>query len=141
VSGDHNPRNAEIADWIGKQSQGRVVLEINPHSVAPLFADCDLAIMAGGPTIYEAACCGLPMILIVIAENQLSQARAWGERAFVKFLGFKKDLYSEELLNAFFGFYNNNKKLHEISRSNEFPLDSQGSTRVCDNIMNLSRKV
>ncbi len=79
ISGEHNPRNAEYLEWIKKHGEERVNFLVNPRPIAPLFMECDLAVMAGGTMTFEAACCGLPMLLITIADNQVQQATAWEE--------------------------------------------------------------
>ena len=77
ISGASNPSNPSLKKWIETHGQGRVSLHIDPDLVAPLFASCDLAVMAGGNTTFEAAACGLPMMIVTIAENQWSQAEGW----------------------------------------------------------------
>lgn len=136
MSGECNPRNSEITSWIQDNGESRVIIEINPRNVASLIVSCDLAIMAGGSTIYEAACCGLNMILIATAENQINQSNAWGMRMGIKYLGLKDDVSSDKLLDAFFLFYNN-KNMYEISNKNEMTVDSKGAERVCESILKL----
>lgn len=100
LSGAHNPRNAEIAQWITAHGRTRVELKINPQGLADLFAGCDLAVMAGGTTTYEAVCCGLPMILVAIADNQLSQSRAWEQLGAARFLGLHPGVSAQALCDA-----------------------------------------
>jgi UDP-2,4-diacetamido-2,4,6-trideoxy-beta-L-altropyranose hydrolase len=101
ISGEYNPRNAEIQNWIQQHGDRRVTLKINPVSVAELMLSCDLAIMAGGTGTHESVCCGLPMILIAIADNQIRQAKAWESFGLAKFLGMLKSINSLSLKEAF----------------------------------------
>ncbi|MDA3901187.1 MAG: hypothetical protein PF637_11800 [Spirochaetes bacterium] len=87
VSGKDNPRNKEIQEWVQVNGKGRVILNINPNNVAEIFASCDLAIMAGGTSTFEVAYCGLPMLLITIAKNQIKQAKAWEDLNVGLYLG------------------------------------------------------
>lgn len=87
VSGARNPSNPSLKRWVDVHGQGRVSLRIDPEQVAPLFASCDLAVMAGGTSTYEAAACGLPMILISIADNQVLQSNAWAQLGAALHLG------------------------------------------------------
>ena len=107
ISGAGNPRNPSLVDWIDIFGQGRVSLHIDPPQVAPLFTTCDLAVIAGGTTIYEAACCGLPMILITIAENQAPQAMAWNRDGAAIFIGALTDISSGQILDSFRRFSSN----------------------------------
>jgi UDP-2,4-diacetamido-2,4,6-trideoxy-beta-L-altropyranose hydrolase len=56
-------------------------------TLAPLMAEADLAIGAGGSTSWERLCLGLPSIVITIAENQRPIAEALQEAMLVKWLG------------------------------------------------------
>jgi spore coat polysaccharide biosynthesis predicted glycosyltransferase SpsG len=104
--------------------------------VAKLIASCDLAIMAGGTTIYEAAYCGLPMILVAIAHNQIYQSKVWGARPEILYLGTNGELTAEKLLKAFFYFYNN-PKLYNYLENENLVVDSKGAKRVCENILEI----
>jgi len=101
VSGARNPSNPSLKRWVDAHGQGRVSLHIDPEQVAPLFASCDLAVMAGGTSTYEAAACGLPMILITIAGNQIPQSKAWGEMGAATYLGAMEDVQGSHLESAF----------------------------------------
>lgn len=134
MSSAHNPRNSEIEEWIKDYGHGRVSLKIGPSSVATLFTSCDLAIMAAGTSIYEAACCKLPMILIAIAENQVDQAECWSASNEVTYLGRKEEVTSEKLLKAF-KFFAENPVVDEPKKRGNFFVDAKGASRVCKFIL------
>ena len=46
ISGSTNPSNDMLSRWIQEYGQQRVMLHINPKEIAPLFASCDIAVMA-----------------------------------------------------------------------------------------------
>ncbi len=47
--------------------------------MAAFMADCDLAVTAGGTTVYELCATGVPTILFTMADNQQSLARGLAE--------------------------------------------------------------
>ena len=49
---------------------------VNVKDMAQRMGDCDLAISAAGGTALELCCMGVPTLMIVLAENQQSGARA-----------------------------------------------------------------
>jgi len=101
VSGSTNPSNPSLKRWVDAHGEGRVSLHIDPEQVASLFASCDLVVMAGGTSTYEAARCGLPMILIAIADNQVAQSKAWSDCGCAIYLGTAKDVTESNLISAF----------------------------------------
>jgi spore coat polysaccharide biosynthesis predicted glycosyltransferase SpsG len=54
--------------------------------------------MAGGGTTYEVNFCGLPMLLIAIADNQVAHSKAWQKAGAAKYLGRLEDLDPSMLL-------------------------------------------
>ncbi|MGN1146531.1 MAG: glycosyltransferase, partial [Acetatifactor sp.] len=55
--------------------------------MAALMADCDLAITAGGTTIYELSVIGVPFICFSYAENQEALTEYIGRRQIAGFAG------------------------------------------------------
>lgn len=134
MSGKHNPRNAEIQDWIADYGGDRVDLHINPPSVAELMVKCDIAVMAGGTTTYEAACCGLPMILMAIADNQIRQSKGWEKIGVAKYLGS----FINQLLDSLPVCFRNLVKPEELStmrRKAYKTVDGAGFSRVSHEII------
>lgn len=100
VSGEHNPRNKEIADWIDANGERRVDWHVNPPSVAEFLVSSRVAIIAGGGTTYEANYFGVPMVLIAIADNQILNSLAWQEIGCAQYLGELSNLDSTKIIRA-----------------------------------------
>ena len=58
------------------QSDARVSLHVNTQDMPTLTAAADLAIGAGGSSVWERCCLGLPSITLVLADNQRPNAQA-----------------------------------------------------------------
>lgn len=97
ISGASNPRNGDLQKWVVDHGQGRVKLAIDPDPIAPLFTECELALIAGGTSTYEAACSGLPMVIVTIAENQIDQAESWARSGAALYVGPLDGVTAEEL--------------------------------------------
>ena len=133
ISGKNNPNNDEINNWINTNSNDNVCLFVNPDSIAKLFASCDIAIMAGGSSIYEALCFDLPIVLISIAENQIQHAKSWSKITDrIIYLGSLGDVSSNLLIEN----YNEMKNhIEETSSSSQRLVDGLGSERVAKEII------
>lgn len=53
----------------------RIRLHVETKAMARLTAEADLAIGAGGGSVWERACLGLPTLLLILAENQRPMAQ------------------------------------------------------------------
>ena len=85
VSGPQNPNNRVLAHWASNQGPQLEFL-LNPPHVAAQLRECDLAILSGGMSCYEADSCGLDMVLVPLVPNQLAHARAWATHGRAKVL-------------------------------------------------------
>jgi UDP-2,4-diacetamido-2,4,6-trideoxy-beta-L-altropyranose hydrolase len=68
-------------------SHPNVVLHSGLPTLAPLMAEADLAIGAGGATTWERLCLQIPTILIAVADNQMATARELHRRGLAEWLG------------------------------------------------------
>ncbi len=62
-----------------KQPQTILHHQLNDKEIAELMCNCDIAISAAGQTTCELARCGLPSVLIGVADNQKEQLKKWTE--------------------------------------------------------------
>jgi UDP-2,4-diacetamido-2,4,6-trideoxy-beta-L-altropyranose hydrolase len=58
----------------------RIEVHVDVRDMAALMASADIAIGAGGSSVWERACLGLPSILLVLADNQRVLARELDRR-------------------------------------------------------------
>ncbi|AUB56005.1 hypothetical protein BK007_08335 [Methanobacterium subterraneum] len=63
----------------------------NAAQMKQLMIESDIAISAGGQTIYELARIGVPCIIINVAENQLNHVKGWKCVGFICYAGWKND--------------------------------------------------
>jgi UDP-2,4-diacetamido-2,4,6-trideoxy-beta-L-altropyranose hydrolase len=134
ISGKNNPNNDQINNWVKEHAKGNASLFVNPDSIAQLFASCDIAIMAGGSSIYEALCFDLPIILLSIAENQIYHAKSWSKITHkINYLGPLGEVTPsllKEKFNEMKGYIEKN-----ISPSQQL-VDGKGGDRVATEIVN-----
>lgn len=52
---------------------------------------CDIAVSAGGQTLYELARLGVPALTFVVAQNQMNNVLAWQDAGFTDTIGCWKD--------------------------------------------------
>ena len=77
VVGRFNPNLKKLEQYASEHSG--VILHCDVRDMAGLMADCQLAVTAGGTTIYELAVLGVPFVCFSYAENQEGLTEWLGE--------------------------------------------------------------
>ncbi len=94
----------------------------------------DVAISAGGQTIYELARLGLPTIGICLADNQFKNLEAWSESGFVEFAGWHNDGNLLNSVKSAIEKMDYSKRLR-MSKIGKASCDGQGAIKVVNSIL------
>ncbi len=90
VVGKYNPHLEELTRM--SKERGGITLHRDVKDMAGLMSRCDLAITAGGTTIYELAAIGVPFVCFSYAENQEALTEFVGAQEIAGFAGaYHKD--------------------------------------------------
>ncbi|KAF1070181.1 MAG: UDP-N-acetylglucosamine--N-acetylmuramyl-(pentapeptide) pyrophosphoryl-undecaprenol N-acetylglucosamine transferase [Pseudomonas citronellolis] len=135
IAGRGNPRNASNLRALTGIEHLDVNYRVQPENVAALLEQADLAIMAGGTTTYEAARCGLPMLLLSLAANQIEQSLAMQRMGFAHYLGRHEDIESGALREHVLHLRETPGRLRAMSERAAAAVDGQGGSRVVDSIL------
>jgi UDP-2,4-diacetamido-2,4,6-trideoxy-beta-L-altropyranose hydrolase len=112
-----------------------VMLLVNPSSMSDLMTKNDVAISAGGSTLWELCCLGLPTTIIVTAENQTKTARRL-ERLGAALLIDKKNLLTSTLAHLD-SLLNDSFRRQLLSSNSSKIIDGQGCDRVINAMKDL----
>lgn len=85
ISGKFNPNNKVLEQL--KNNKKNIFIHYDITDMASTMESCDLAITAGGTTIYELAVVGVPFICFSYAENQEKLTELIGKQALGKCAG------------------------------------------------------
>jgi len=91
--GGGNPHIAELKNQFSRYPQ--IQLHVQPTSVSALMRQADMAISAGGTTVWELLKLGIPTMVVSIAENQKAAAEALGNDGYVSYAGDIQTLKDE----------------------------------------------
>lgn len=61
------------------------------EGIKKVMLESDMAISAGGQTLYELARVGVPTIAIAVADNQMNNIRGWQKAGFIEYAGWWED--------------------------------------------------
>ena len=98
-------------------------------TLAPLMAQADLAIGAGGATSWERCCLGLPALVITLADNQQPIAAELHHQRYIQWLGHHADVTEAVLAQAMNHIISNGLPADWSDRCSQL-VDGFGAQRV-----------
>jgi UDP-2,4-diacetamido-2,4,6-trideoxy-beta-L-altropyranose hydrolase len=127
VVGGSNPHADAIATQARRLPAGRLIRDA-AEDMPGLMAAADLAVCAGGSTMWEMAFMGVPFIPVIIADNQRAAVRAMAGDGYPAVEGDKVGRDLAPLLAALAA---DAVRRQELSRIGRRLVDGQGVERVC----------
>jgi UDP-2,4-diacetamido-2,4,6-trideoxy-beta-L-altropyranose hydrolase len=104
----------------------------NPSNMPDLMAWADVAITAGGSTLWELAFMRLPAAVVILADNQEQGAKALADAGAVYILGKPHD---PEFATRLGDFLHNSHRLEELALISGTLVDGYGAKRVIEAMM------
>ena len=105
----------------------------NVQNMASLMGECDLALSAGGTTLYELCAVGVPSISFVTADNQLNAAETFAQKHIIPYAGdirFSSDAVLDNITAFLYENIHSYEKRQESSRCMRSFIDGNGSARI-----------
>ena len=110
----------------------------SPENMAEVMASVDLAVASAGSSMLEMAFLGLPAIVLVAADNQVSGAKGFSELGAVVNLGPGDEDFSELLRSTVSSVANDRPTREAMSRRGMATVDGRGAQRVVDEMLRIS---
>lgn len=101
-----------------------------------VMLESDIAISAGGQTLYELARVGVPTIGICIAENQLNNLKGWKKAGFVECTEWYQDEYFFSKLLKNLNTISSYDIRIERSKAGRDLIDGEGAKRISEILFN-----
>ncbi|MCR5249563.1 MAG: UDP-2,4-diacetamido-2,4,6-trideoxy-beta-L-altropyranose hydrolase [Lachnospiraceae bacterium] len=114
-----------------------VTLHENVSDMAVLMQGCDLAVSAGGTTLYELCAAGVPTVTYTMADNQCPFAKELHKAGAV---WYELDLRNEEqaakkLLTRVSEFVHDQALRRRMSNSARILVDGKGAVRIAEALL------
>lgn len=133
VIGRFNPNRGQLEQYALEHSN--VLLHFDVKDMAGLMGSCQLAVTAGGTTIYELSVLGVPFVCFSYAENQ-EQLTEWLGRQEIAGYAGRWHYAPEETRKAIGSWCRNaceNRELRQKAYEAERALiDGQGAARIAE---------
>lgn len=131
-----NPYKHQIKEMASKM--GNVKLHFQAKNISGLMQACDMAVSAAGSTLYELCACGTPTVTYILADNQISGAKAFAEQELIlvagdcRYAGFEKKL-SERMETMI-----SSRELRQVtSKRMQSHVDGTGAMRLAGDLLKL----
>ena len=129
-------KNQSEVESAARCAQRQVSLVHAPDSTCELMIEADLAISAGGQTMYELACVGGPTIAVRIASNQDGQLQVFDEAGFALPIGHADDdNIASNIGDAVKALLPDFKSRAAMAAAGQRLVDGQGAMRVAQAIL------
>lgn len=110
--------------------------------MSQLMMECDIAISAGGTTLYELCACGLFTICFGIADNQLMGIETFAEKGLMYTVGdIRKNIeYGVQKIAKQIQYFNQHPDIcYEYSKRMQSLVDGNGAERIATYLLELVR--
>ena len=113
----------------------------NVQDMAGLMVQCDLAVSAGGTTLYELCAVGVPTISFAMADNQLSAVQTFSSSNIIPYAGdIRVDM--DGVLDSICSFLDEkenpySKRLDSSNKMRSF-VDGYGAVRIAEALFAIS---
>ena len=95
--------------------------------------NADIAISAGGTTLYELCACGTPTISYTFVDNQIDNAKQFDEDGLIRYAGDVRDGDIVKSINSILKKMKDDYKLRkDMSHRMQLCVDGRGTMRVAD---------
>lgn len=127
---DVENRTAKVAEALAGSALEIRSVRGGVASMRPLMAEADIAVSAGGTTMYELAYMGVPTIACVLADNQAPGVRAFAEARVVRSLGRFERAGGQEIVEQVASLAGDRDAREALSRAAMAAVDGRGVERV-----------
>lgn len=116
-------------------------IQKNVADIERYMANADLAVAAGGTTLYELCAFGVPTISYSIADNQTGSAKKFHKERIIDYAGCWEDEGLVGRICQYLECYKENQALRqERSQNMQSLIDGQGAMRIARELINYPEK-
>ncbi len=138
VIGGANRRRAALEDRAARATRPVTVhVGLSASDMADLMTACDLAVTATGSTVWELCCLGVPIVGVVIADNQRLVAETMARSGAGRSLGRAPGLEPAVLAGAVDELLSRPADRAEMSARGRGLVDGRGAERTASEIIKL----
>jgi UDP-2,4-diacetamido-2,4,6-trideoxy-beta-L-altropyranose hydrolase len=136
VMGGSNP-NQESLPNPRSECRSKISVQTDVRNMAELMAGVDFAISAAGTTAYELAAVGVPMVLVILAENQVPTCQAFVERAAAVDASWQSSFEPSRFTDMARTVIADRQLRQSLAANACELVDANGARRVCQSLLRI----
>lgn len=137
IVGRFNQNQKKLSELEKRYSN--VILHRNVRNISYWMRLCDIAVSAGGTTLYELCSCGIPTVCLAIADNQ-NETYMWNKKEYMLYAGNASEGVEkciEKCIGCIEEYSNNYELRSRLSRRMQMLIDGLGTARIAEYIQKL----
>ena len=112
----------------------------NANKMKDIMLQADVAISAGGQTLYELARIGLPAIAVTVADNQKNNVKGWKRAGFISSVGWWQKKKTDENILQELNALSPAKNREKIALVGRRHVDGKGAVRIAKFAIEMIKK-
>ena len=135
VSGPYNEHLPQLLEM--ERKHGNIHIYSNVTRMSELMQSCDIAVTAGGSTMYELCAVGVPILCFSFVDNQEKIVEEFRERRIVRFAGnylTQKEQMIPLLTEQIAALYDSVELRRSCSEKERELVDGQGAWRIAERL-------
>ncbi len=126
--GHTNPRRAEVAATAGEFDNVEL---IDQSQYVASLAKAEVAVLAAGSSLWEAAALGVPTLALIVADNQAASSVAAASVGFLRAIDLRVNARAKDVVQAIGGLLGNaNPEIHAVLLTPRTSIDFAGPNRI-----------
>ncbi|KXG76351.1 UDP-2,4-diacetamido-2,4,6-trideoxy-beta-L-altropyranose hydrolase [Thermotalea metallivorans] len=122
------------------ENNKNIILHENVKKISQIMLKSDIAISAGGSTLYELCACGIPTIAFIMADNQELMVRKMAELGYIKEIGWYHAVEKADVVNAVKKLVQNYNMRKSYSQKGRNLVDARGAEKIVEAITERMQK-
>jgi len=129
VTGPNFRHKAELASLLGMDDK-RIRVHNFVSDLSVFLASVDIVICGAGVTLFEAACLGVPAIIIANEPHEVPVARWFVDQGFGFYAGFQADRFEDELKAGLGSLLHEGATRNKMGQRGKTLVDGEGISRI-----------
>lgn len=114
-----------------------ILINANAKQIRDAMLNCDLGIIAAGQTLFEAVITGLPIISVMIVDNQINNVKFFQEKNLILHAGNYDDPFLLENIEKQINEIRGHSIRKDLSERMKKAIDGKGSKRISKRLLNI----